>query len=169
MADEEKWVSGKPVAAVIAVLLIVAALVKWWPSDKRDVQHVLDAVADVLSVPPTEADVSRAARLADLRSYFADTVLIRLPEAHIPNRDAMMAIAEQYSPPPGGVFVEFQDVNISAPGDNTAHVRLTARISRKTGDNDTTSEDRPASLDLAKRDGNWLITNVESTASPGVQ
>jgi hypothetical protein len=162
--------SGKPVVIVIATLLIVAALVKWWPSDERDVQHVLDALADVVSVPPSESDVSRTARMTDFGSYFSESVQIRLTEQHIPNRDALMAIAASWTAPPGGVFVEFADPKISAPGDNTAHVIATARISRKnaaTGETDV--EERPAVFDLAKRQGNWLITNVESEVSQGVQ
>lgn len=164
--DEQGRVSGKPVAIAIAAVLIVAALVKWWPSDVRAVRRQFDALADVLSVPPVESDVSRMARLADLQSYFADAVQIRLTEQHIPNRDALMALAESWTPPPGGVFVEFVDENISIPGDNTAHVTLTAKISRKnqsTGETDV--EERPAEFDLAKRHGDWVITAAESPAS----
>jgi len=170
--DEERTFSGKPVALVIAAVLIIAALIKWWPSDVRDIRHQLDALADILSVPPVESDLSRTARLADLRSYFADSVQIRLPEQHIPNRDALMAIAETYHPPPGGIFIEFVNENISVPGDNTAHVIVTTRISRKNASNgETDVEERQAALDMAKRRGDWLITNVEQheQASPPAQ
>jgi hypothetical protein len=159
---EGRTFSGRPVAIVIGLVLIVAALVKWWPSDERDIRHQLDALADIVSVPPAESDLSRTARLADLRSYFSDSVQVRMPEQHIPNRDALMAVAQSYAPPPGGIFVEFVNPNISVPGDNTAHVIVTARISRKNAANgETDIEERTAALDMAKRRGDWLITNVE--------
>jgi hypothetical protein len=172
VGDEGRTFSGKPVAIVIGALLIIAALIKWWPSDERDIRHQLDALADILSVPPVESDLSRTARLADLRSYFSDSVQVRLPEQHIPNRDALMAIAESYHPPPGGIFIEFVNENISLPGDNTAHVIVTTHISRRNASNgETDVEERQAALDLAKRRGDWLITNVEQQepASPAVQ
>lgn len=170
MDSEERWVSGKPVAMALAIVLVGAALIKWWPSDTRAIRRQLDALADVLSVPPVESDVSRLARLADLRSYFTPDVHIRLTEQDIPSRDALVALAERWTAPPGGVFVEFQDEKMAFPGDGTAHVDLTARISRKdAGTGDTDVDDRPASFDFIKQDGDWVITSAESLASPGAR
>ena len=168
--DEEKWVSGKPIAVALAVLFVGAALIKWWPSDTRAIRRQLDAVADVVSVPPAEADASRAARLADLRSYFTPDAHIRLTEIDIPNRDALVALAERWTVPAGGVFVEFTDEKITVGDDDTGRVELTARVSTKdpsTGNTDV--DDRPVSFDLVKANGDWLITGVVSVASPGAQ
>ena len=168
--DEEKWVSGKPIAAVLAVLFVGAALIKWWPSDTRAIRRQLDAVADVVSVPPTESDISRAARLADLRSYFTPDAHIRLSEIDIPNRDALVAAAERWTTPPGGLFVEFMDENIAVADNGTGHVELTARVSKKnatTGDTDV--DERPVSFDFVKKDGDWVIKDVVSVVSPGAQ
>jgi hypothetical protein len=170
VTDEERWVSGKPVAVALAVILVGAALIKWWPSETRAIRRQLDAVADVISVPPVESDMSRLARLADLRSYFTPDVHIRLSGLDIPSRDALVALAERWTAPAGGVFVEFRDEKVAIPGDGTAHVDLTARISRKdqvTGDTDV--EDRPASFNFVKQNGDWLITNAESLASPAAR
>jgi hypothetical protein len=170
MADEEKWVSGKPVAAVLAILFIGAALVKWWPSDTREIRHQLDAVADVVSVPPTESDISRAARLADLRSYFAPDARIHLAEIDIPNRDALLALAQRWTVPASGIYVEFMDEKFTVPGNDTGHVDLTARVSKKdpsTGDMDV--DDRPVSFDFVKENGDWVIKNVAEPASPAAR
>src|SRR4051812_34001128 len=97
MRDDPPLRSGKPVAIVLAVLLIGAALIKWWPSDTREIRRQLDALADVLSVPPTESDISRVARLADLRSYFAEDVHIHLTELEIASRGELVALAERWT------------------------------------------------------------------------
>jgi hypothetical protein len=168
--EEARRVSGKPVAVVLAVIFIGVALVKWWPSDTRAVRRQLDAIADVLSVPPAESDLSRAARIADLRSYLSPDVHVHLTGQDITSRDTVMALAERWSPPPGGMFLEFLDEKIAFPGDGVARVELTARMSRKNPDTgDTDVDDRPTSVDLARRDGDWVVTSVESLARPGVQ
>jgi hypothetical protein len=165
--DGPREVSGKPIAILLFVIFIGVALVKWWPNDTRDIRRQLDALADVLSVPPTESDVSRLARLSDLRSYFTPEAHIRLTEVDIPSRDALVALAQRWTAPPGGVYVEFSDEKMTWPAANQAHVELTASLSRRdptTGETD--KEDRPASFDFAKRDGDWLITAAESLESP---
>lgn len=170
MSDEEKWVSGKPIAVVLAVLFVGAALIKWWPSDTRAIRRQLDAVADVVSVPPTESDLSRAARLSDLRSYFAPDAHIHLTEVDIPNREALLAFAERWTPPAGGMFVEFMDEKIAIANNDTGHVELTARVSKTdpaNGESDV--DDRPVSLELVKVDGDWVIKSVVSLASPAAQ
>lgn len=170
MSDEEKWVSGKPIAVVLAVLFLGAALIKWWPSDARAIRRQLDAVADVVSVPPTESDLSRAARLSDLRSYFTPDVHIRLTEVDIPNRDALLAFAERWTTPAGGMFVEFMDEKITIADNDTGHVELTARVSKKDPANgESDADDRPVSFEFVKVDGDWVIKSVVSLVSPGAQ
>jgi SnoaL-like domain len=157
--------SGKPVAVALAVILIGAALIKWWPSDTRAIRRQLDALADVLSVPPAESDISRAARLADLQSYFTPDVRLHFTERDIANRDELQALAAGWTPPPGGVFVEFANEAIALPGNNTAHVDATARISvRDQATTDTNVSERPTTFDLVNVDGDWIIAAVESRA-----
>ncbi|HEX4346597.1 MAG TPA: hypothetical protein VHZ73_03450 [Vicinamibacterales bacterium] len=170
VSEEDKWVSGKPIAVVLAVLFIGAGLIKWWPSDTRALRRQLDAVADVVSMPPTESDISRAARLADLRSYFAPDVHIRLTEVDIPNRDALLAVVQRLTVPSSGVYVEFLDEKFTIPGDDTGHVELTARVSKKDpSSGDTDVDDRPVSFDFVKVNGDWVIKDVVSLVSPAAQ
>jgi hypothetical protein len=170
MKDETPYRSGKPVAVFLAIVFIGAALIKWWPSDTRAIRRQLDAVADVVSVPPAESDVSRVARLADFRSYFAADVHIRMSEVEISSRDEMLALVARWTAPSGGVFVEFADEKIVVADNGTAHVETTAKVStRDSATGDTNVDERPAAFDLAKRDGDWIITGVESRVDPAAR
>jgi hypothetical protein len=160
-------VSGKPVALVLGALLIGAALFKWWPSDERAVRRQLDAVADTLTVPSTDADLSRVARLAELRGYFAPDARVRFAGLDLPSRDALLAVAEGWRLPPGGVFVELADETLTLPGDDTADVHLTAKITARDAQTGEPAVDAHATeVRLAKRDGDWVITDVESMETP---
>ena len=164
--ESDGSVSGKPIAVALAVVLIGAALFKWWPSDERDVRRQLDALADAVTVPSTDTDASRLTRLVELRSYFAPDAHVRLGAEDFASRDALMAVVERLTPPPGGVYVEFADEKIAFPGDGTAHVTLTAKVtSRATATSDPTTDERDATIGLAKRAGDWVITSVEAQPS----
>ena len=159
--ESNGYVSGKPIALGLAVVLVGAALFKWWPSDVRDVRRQLDALADAITVPSTDNDAARVARLIELRGYFAPDAHIRLGAEELPSRDALMALVQEWAPPPGGVYVEFADEKIAVPGDGSAHVTLTARVtSRATVTSEPTTDESDTTVDLAKRDGDWLITSV---------
>ncbi len=160
-------VSGKPIALLIAALLIGAALFKWWPSDERAVRRQLDNLADTITVPSTDIDTARLTRLAELRNYFAPEATVRLDVGEALSRELLLALAERWTPPPGGIFVEFVYGTI-AIGDGTAAVDLTARISsRDPGSGEVTVDQRDARFTLAKRERAWLITGVESVTLPG--
>jgi hypothetical protein len=160
-------VSGKPVALVLGALLVGAALFKWWPSDGRAVRQQLDAVADTLTIPSTDTDLSRVARLAEFRGYFAPDVRVHFASQDLVSRDALLALVEGWSPPPGGVFVELADETLTLPGDDTADVHLTAKITaRDARTGEPAVEVHDTEVRLAKRDGDWVITSVESPERP---
>jgi hypothetical protein len=164
--DGDGYVSGKPIAIALAVVLIGAALFKWWPSDSRDVRRQLDALADAMTVPSTDSDSSRVARLIELRSYFAPDAHVRLGSEDLASRDALMALVERWTPPPGGVYVEFADEKIAIQDGGTARATLTARVtSRATVTSDPTTDEHGTTIGLAKRDGDWVITSVEAQPS----
>ena len=164
--DEGRFVSGRPVALVLALVLVGAALFKWWPSDDRAVRRQLDALADVLSVPSSDTELSRQTRMDDLRSYFAPDAHLRLGSIDVPSRDALMSLAEAWTPPEGGLFVEFVDEDVALPGDGTARVTLTAKLTtrdRATGGINVDS--RRTEIDLRKQQGDWAITGVLAAGS----
>lgn len=160
-------VSGKPIALFLGALLIGAALFKWWPSDERAVRRQLDNLADTLTVPSTDIETARLTRLAELRNYFAPEATVRLDAGEPLSRQLLLALAERWAPPPGGIFVEFAYDSI-AVGDGTATVALTADASsRDPGTGEITVERRDARLAMVKRDGVWLIAGVEPVILPG--
>jgi hypothetical protein len=62
--------------------------------------------------------------------------------------------------------VEFADEKITVAGDGTAHVTLTAKVtSRATVTSEPTTDEQDAKIDLAKRDGDWVVTTVEAQPS----
>jgi hypothetical protein len=160
MADE--WVSGKPIALVLAVVLVAAATYKWWPSDERAIKRQLDAVADVLTVPSTDTDASRAARLAELPTYFAPDVRVQIGDLRVASREDLMAQANTWQTPPGGVFVEFANVKIQNVTADSAQVSLLLKTTRPGPDASLPPE--TASYDvtvlMSKRDGDWLLWNA---------
>ena len=168
--DTGRFVSGKPVALVLALVLAGAAVFKWWPSDERAVRRQLDALADVLSVPSTDTELSRQTRLDDLRSYFAPEAHVRLGDLDVPSRDALMTLAEHWAPPEGGLFVEFVDEEVTLPGNGTARVDLTAKLTTRdqvTGG--TKVDSRRAEIELGKQEGDWVITGVRSPPASSPQ
>jgi len=166
MSGEEQpggRVSGKPVALLLAAVLVGAALFKWWPSDERAVRRQLDALADTITVPSTDTEFSRVTRLTELRNIFSPDARFHFDDRGDGqlSRDEVMALAERWSPPPGGVFVSFPDPRVEIAAGRAA-VALTAKMSRRDGQTgETHVELRPASLEMAKGENGWLITSVD--------
>ena len=159
---EERLVSGKPIAVILAVLLVGAGLFKWWPSDARAIRRQLDAIADTLTVPSTDTPLSKITRLSELESYFSPDAHVHLGAFNAASRDALMAAAGQWSPSPGGVFVAFADEDIGVTGDS-AQISLSLRISsRDPASGEVRIDEREANVRMAKENGDWLITSVES-------
>ena len=169
---EEKLVSGKPIALVLAVLLIGAGLFKWWPSDARAIRRQLDAVADTITVPSTDTALSKITRLTELKNYFSPDAHVHLGSVDAASRDAVMAAAAQWSPPPGGAFVAVDDEIIGVTGDS-AQISLSLKISTLDPVSEERIIEREATVRMVKQNGDWLITSVEplepsQKARPGI-
>jgi hypothetical protein len=162
-----KTVSGKPIALLLGALLVGAALFKWWPSDERAIRRELDAVADTLTVPPTDTELAKVARLAALSNHLAPDIRLRLGTREIASRDLAVGLVSRWTPPPGGVFVAFSDTVVEAADDGTATVFTTARVTtRDPQTGESVTDAREATIGFGKRDGEWLITNVDSAEAP---
>ena len=163
---DERLVSGKPIALVLAVLFIGAGLFKWWPSDERAIRRQLDAVADTLTVPSTDTALSKITRLTELRNYLSADASVRLGGLDAPSREAILAAAERWNPPASGVFVSFSNELIDVAG-TSARISLTLKVSSRdpvTGE--TTVDERDAKVQMGKQNGDWLITSVEPLEAP---
>jgi len=158
---DERLVSGKPIALILALLLIGAGLFKWWPSDERAIRRQLDAVADTVTVPSTDTALSKITRLAELKNYFSPDAHVHLGSFDLASRDAVMAAAEQWSPQPGGVYVAFTDEIIEVTGDD-AQISLSLKVSSlDPASGERTVDEREANVRMARQNGDWLITSVE--------
>src|SRR5262245_41201362 len=76
------------------------------------IKNRIEAIAEMLSVPASEGELGRLARVAALRNVFATDVVVSTggsarPGAQIPaeivGRDAMLGFVGRWSPPAGGV------------------------------------------------------------------
>jgi hypothetical protein len=160
--------SGTVVAVVLLGIMLAGLAYRYWPSDEREIRRHLSNLAEALSVPGTETDVARMTRVAAMREYFAPDVRIRVGSEEIVTRDALMAAIARWSPPPGGVAVEFVDVTVALAEDHgSADVTLTAKIAstdRQSGEK--TLDVQGAAVQMRDADGDWVITRAEPREIP---
>jgi hypothetical protein len=161
---------------VVIFVVCVGAAYFWWPSEERAVRNRLRALAEALSVPAQDTDITRVTRLAQLRRYFADDVEIRrgTSDPQSISRDAVLGAVASWQPAPGGVTIEFVDVQVTLGSDKTsATVYLTAKISahearggegtgEPSGEPKTSIDAREAHVGMVKRNGEWVVASVES-------
>ncbi len=161
------------VPAWLAGLVLVAGLgggyfvYSWWASPERAVRSRLHDLAATLSVSGKGGDAGRVARLAQLRRYFADDVHLRWGASgpEIVSRDALMGILSGWTPSPGGWTVEFVDMTVTVgPDQDAAEVHLTVKVTghdARTGE--PTIDAREANVKIAKRNGEWVMTDAETS------
>jgi hypothetical protein len=160
---EERQHSGTVVAAVLLAMMVAGIVYRYWPSDEREIRRHLSNLAETLSVPGGESDVVRLTRIAAMREYFAPDVRIRVGSEQIGSRDALIAAIGRWTPPPGGVAVEFVDVTVALGDDHSyADVTLTAKIASTNGQTgEATVDVQGAAVQMRDADNDWVITTVE--------
>ena len=156
------------VAAVFAVLAGYFSY-QWWFNPARAVKLRLGEVAAALSVPPGETEITRIARLAQLRRYLASDIRVRAGASapEITSRDGVLAIVSVFRPATEGFDVRFTDTQVFVDAESAAHAYMVVDVitpDRQSGQ--PAVDSRNASVSLARRDGEWLITNAESMESP---
>jgi hypothetical protein len=156
------------VAAVFAVLVGYFSY-QWWFNPARAVKRRLGEVAAALSVPAGETEIDRIARLAQLRRYLAPDVHVRAKASaqEITSRDAVLAIVGSFRPATEGFDVRFTDTQVFVESESAAHAYMAVEvITPDPRSGQPTVDSRNASVGLARRDGEWLVTNAESMESP---
>ena len=152
------------------VVVVFAALLgyfsyQWWFNPARAVKKRLGEVAAALSVPTTDTEIGRVARLARLRGYLAEDLQVRIgtPARDLTPRDVVLGAFSTWTPPPGGWDVQFTDSQITMESDSAARAYLTVEMTSYNQRNgQPTLEAREAAVALAKRGGVWVITSAES-------
>jgi hypothetical protein len=156
--------NGSVYVSIVFALMIGYFSYQWWFNQNRVVKRRLGELAETLSVPATEADLERVARLARLRQYLADDVRITSGRGgpELSSRDAVMAAAASWKPDRGG-NVDFIDVDVKVDAD-TARAYATAEVStRDPRTGEQTRDAREAHLWLVNREGLWVVSGVELT------
>src|SRR5262245_28351568 len=152
---------------VVAVFGLLAAyfVYVWWFSPTRAVKRQLGRIAATLSVPPSEAEIARVARIAQLRSYLAPDVHITLGngDVDIPSRDALLAAVAAMRPPATGWDVQFVDVQITVDSEVEARAFMTVEVrSDDPASGERSLDAREARVTLRNQDGAWIVTTAES-------
>ncbi len=136
----------------------------------RAAKQRLGEVAFALSVPEHESDVARIGRLAQLRKYLDDDLRLKIGAEDIRSRDAALGIAAGWQPPAGSGDVHFADVQLFIESDTAAHAYLAVELaSLDKASGHSTVDSRDASVSMARKNGEWVITAAESKEMPRVR
>ena len=161
---------GSAYVAVVFALLFGYFGYQWWFNPSRAVKQRLGEVAAALSVPEGEPDIARIARLVRLRRFLGDDLRVLAGAQDIGSRDTAVAIAGAWKPQPGSGDVHFADVQVFIESETSAHAYLAVELTsldRPSGQ--PTVDSRDASVSLARRNGEWVITFAESKEMPGAR
>jgi len=159
--------NGSKYVTAVLVLLLGYFSYQWWFNQNRVVKRRLGELAATLSAPPNEADLERVARLARLRQYLAADITVRGGQRgqELSSRDAVMAAAASWKPDGGG-DVAFVDVDVKIE-ENTARAYVTAELTtRDARTEQPTLDSREATLSLTRREGTWLVSEVDVKDPP---
>jgi hypothetical protein len=160
--------TAKPfVVFVLFVVLTGAgwALWAWWFADERTIKRRLHEVAETLSLASHDSDLARLSRLVRMRVYLAEDIRIQWGASReVVSREAVLAAAGRWVPPPSGILVEFVDVEVDLAEDaNSAQVRLIARVSGVDAlSGEPTLDANDVHLAMVKREGTWVIASANA-------
>lgn len=158
---------GSIYVAVVFAALIGYFTYQWWFNPTRDVKRRLGDVAESLSMTPNEKDVDRLARLARLRRCLAADLHVRIGAApEITSREMALGVVAGVPPTTAGWDIAFADVQIVMESDTTAHAFVSVEVTTRDAQDQPSMDSRDASLNLAKQDGEWVITKAEARELP---
>jgi hypothetical protein len=164
---------------IAAVIMVVAAVAgyRWWASDERAVRSQMSAIAESLTVRQDEGDLGAITRLAALRQLLAPEIhlsaggppLAAGPAGDVPpgeqvlGRDAVVGLVSRWAPPPGGVKVEFVDLQVTVDDDRAgAEVYGTARLTSQDASGGAIVDARELTVGFTQADGRWLVSSVRA-------
>ncbi|HKB09801.1 MAG TPA: hypothetical protein VKD69_04065 [Vicinamibacterales bacterium] len=160
--------NGSAYVAIVIAALTAYFVYQWWFNPARAIKRRLGEVAAALSVPAPDSDIARVERLAQLREYLAEDVRIEVAGAQaVSSRQAALALVGAFRPAPGGANVRFIDTQVNVDSADQGRAWLTVEVStpdRQTGERSIDTRD--ATVTLARRGGEWVITSAESLPPP---
>ena len=162
--------NGSVYVAVVFAALIGYFGYQWWFNPARAAKQRLGEVAFALSVPENETDVARIGRLAQLRKYLDENLRLKIGADEIRSRDAAVGLAAAWKPQAGSGDVHFADVQLFIESDTAAHAYLAVELTSLDPDSGhSTVDSRDASVSMARKHGEWVITAAESKEMPQVR
>jgi hypothetical protein len=151
----------------VAVLLVaLVALWRYWPSDERRIQQLVQEMAAALPPVAGETDTARVGRLAPLARGLATAIVVEGP-APVQGRELVMAAAMQLGRVAPELSIVVRDAEISVePNRSKATALLAIAIGGVSADNRGTWDDiTELQLDLTRQDDVWLVTRVAPVAA----
>ena len=162
--------NGSVYVALVFVALFGYFGYQWWFNPARAAKQRLGEVAFALSVPENESDIARIGRLAQLRKYLDEDLRLKIGAEEIRSRDAAVGIAAGWKPQAGSGDVHFADVQLFIESETTAHAYLAVELTSLDRDSGhPTVDSRDASVSMARKNGEWVITAAESKEMPQVR
>lgn len=154
---------GSVYVSVVFGLLIFYLSYQWWFNPSRALKRQMGEVAAVLSVPAGEPEMARLSRLAQLRGHLAQDIHIRAGSLEISPREAILGAVSAWKPPASGIDVRFVDTQVFIDSGATARAYMSVEVATPDPRGGQPTVDRQdTSVRLEKRDGQWVITTVES-------
>jgi len=148
---------------VTVTVLVLALVVLWrfWPSDERRIQQLVQEMADALQPGAGETDLARVGRLAPLaRALDADVVVDGPASAR--GRDQVMAVVMQAGrvTPQLSVIVRDIDVRVE-PGRTAATALVTVSIAGVSDGGGSGWDDiTELQFDLKRHEDVWTVARV---------
>jgi hypothetical protein len=122
-----------------------------------------EMVAPFLSALPVE-------RAADVLEYLDEDLRLRIGADEIRSRDAAVGLAAAWKPRAGSGDVHFADVQLFIESDTAAHAYLAVEFTSLDRDSGhATVDSRDASVSMARRRGEWVITAAEAKEMPQIR
>ena len=160
-------VRSKPLILIIACL--AAGLVGFfifYQTDAEKIRSRLEELAERVSKDESENELMAAGHAKNIAEIFTDPCVLEIPQTPYRevsgefSRQDIRAYAMSGRARYERIKLDLYDISIDFPDENTANVRLTARV--KTGENDGTPFDEFNELacEFVKIEGDWYIHRV---------
>jgi len=154
----------------VAILIIGGAGVWLWltlnPSPQKVIRGQLHRLAAQVSFTTAESDIARLGKIAGITRFFTPEVDVKLAfrgrseQGVITHEFIQAGTASLRENAPGGLQVEFLDLNVTmSPDRRAATVELTLKATTP-GDNQFNVQEMK--FDLGRTNDQWLIYRVET-------
>ena len=164
--------NGSIYVAVVLAALTGYFVYQWWFNPNRMVKARLGDIAAALSIPPDEAELGRVTRLAQLRQLATTDIHVRVGKdgPNLTSREAVLGAISAFTPPPGGLNVDFVDADVLVNTEDTARAYVTADMTTRDPRTGTQRLDsRDVTFSFVRQDGEWLVSEAEVKDLPKTQ